>query len=130
MGRTVREMTRSGPALLDHRRLPDFAGCQHLILRPEDLRLHDLQLRADQQPNLPPELVGEQDGSRFAAVLVKAEQSAQLNRSDRANQGVGEPAGAWGRDGSTLFEWEICRARMVSSNRGGLTAPLDPAVRA
>ena len=74
----VDEVT-SSPSLLDHRGLPLLPRRQHFLLIPADLRLHDLQLRADEQPHLPSELVGEQRGSRFAAVLVEAKQITQLD---------------------------------------------------
>jgi hypothetical protein len=45
----------------------------------DNLRLHDLQLRTDQQPHLPPKLMGEQRGSRFPAVLVEAEQITEFD---------------------------------------------------
>ena len=46
---------------------------------PADLRPDDLKLRAHQQPDLPPELVGGQGGSGFAAVLVEAEQIPEFD---------------------------------------------------
>ena len=70
----------SRPSLLDHPLLPLLPRRQHLLLIPTDLRLHDFQLRSDEQANLPPELMGEQCGSRFAAVLVEAEQVTQRDR--------------------------------------------------
>ena len=61
------------PSLLRHPRLPRLPRFQHLLPIPADLRLHDLQLGTDQQPHLPPELMGEEHRSRFAAVLGEAE---------------------------------------------------------
>ena len=68
------------PPLLDHGVLPFLFRPQDLLLIPTDLGLHDFELRADEQPHLPPELMREQGGSRLATVFLEAEQVAQLNR--------------------------------------------------
>ena len=54
-----REPADIPPPLLDHRLLPLLSRRQHLLLIAADLR-HHFELGADQQPDLPPELVREQ----------------------------------------------------------------------
>ena len=58
---------------------PLVARLQHGLLVSADLRLHDLKLRSDQQPHVPPELVGEQSSSRFAAVLLQPKQITEFD---------------------------------------------------
>ena len=51
---------------ISHRRCRLRGGSvipDHRLLIPADLRLHNFQLRTDQQPHLPSELVGEQSGA-------------------------------------------------------------------
>jgi hypothetical protein len=69
----------SPPPLLDHRCLPLLPRRQDLLLIAADLVLHDLQLRPDEQPHLPPECVGEERRSCLTTVLVEAEEVTDLD---------------------------------------------------
>lgn len=55
-------------------------GRQNVVLRAAYLRLHDLGLLTDKQPQLPSELMRPELARRLAAVLFQNEQLAQFNR--------------------------------------------------
>ena len=90
------------PALLDHPGFPLLDRSEDFLLIPTHLRLHHFELRADQQPHLPSELVGEQGGSRLAAILLEAEPIAQLD-------GGAVPVGR-------LRTWRACLRAAPSKN--------------
>jgi hypothetical protein len=68
------------PSLLDHRGLPLLARGQHFVLCAAYLRLHHLELRADEQPNFPAELMALEDAAGLALVLGEDEQLPEFNR--------------------------------------------------
>jgi hypothetical protein len=67
-----------GPAAFEHRPLPLLPGREHSVLAAADLRLHDLELRTDDEPEFPAELVALELTSSLAAVLAEDEEVAQV----------------------------------------------------
>jgi hypothetical protein len=67
------------PSLLDHRRFPLFASGQDLVLRPAYLAPNDV-VAADDQTQLPAELMRPQLARSVAATLFQNEQLAEVDR--------------------------------------------------